>query len=64
MTEMWQEKRYFYGDGYSFVFTFRDGDDLELFPASGECEMFQQSDKKGFIIGGSESMGQQTAITV
>lgn len=46
------------------MFTFRNGDDLELFPASGECEMFQQSDDQGFIIGGSEKVGQQTAITV
>ncbi len=27
-TEEWQNRNGFYGDGYSFVFTFKDGDDL------------------------------------
>ena len=41
LTEEWHSTDNFYGDGYSFVFTFRDGDDLEIYPASGENELYQ-----------------------
>ena len=40
LTEEWRHTSNFYGDGYSFVFTFRDGDDLELYPATGETDNY------------------------
>ena len=40
MTEEWRMTSSFYGDGYSFVFTFRDGDDLELYPATGDNDNY------------------------
>ena len=39
-TEEWRYDKKFYGDGYSFVFTFREGDDLEIYKASGEDDNF------------------------
>lgn len=63
-TEEWRETPHFYGDGYSFVFTFRDGDDLELYPASGEADLYMQSDRDGFIIGGSDNPQQRASIII
>ena len=40
LTEEWHRSSNFYGDGYSFVFSFRDGDDLELYTASGETDLY------------------------
>ena len=39
-TEEWRPGNRFYGDGYSFVFTFREGDDLEIYRASGEDDQY------------------------
>lgn len=64
LTEEWRSTRNFYGDGYSFVYTFRDGDDLEIYPATGQTDFFQQSDQDGFIIGGGEDSSQRASITV
>ena len=55
MTEEWRNSSNFSGDGYSFVFTFRDGDDLEIYPATGQTEYYQQADADGIIIGGNEN---------
>lgn len=44
VTEEWHSTGNFYGDGYSFVFSFRDSDDLEIYPATGENDLYQQSD--------------------
>ena len=57
LTQEWRNTRSFYGDGYTFVYTFRDGDDLEIYPATGEAELYMQSDRNGFIIGGSDQPG-------
>ena len=64
VTEEWHITRSFYGNGYSFVFTFRDGDDLEIYPATGESDFFVQSDERGFIIGGSDNISQRPALSV
>jgi len=40
VTEEWRDSNSFYGDGYSFVFSFKNGDDLSLYPATGECELY------------------------
>ena len=64
LTEEWHRSSNFYGDGYSFVFTFRDGDDLELYTASGETDLYQQSDQDGIIIGGSDISSQRSSLTI
>ena len=64
VTEEWHISKGFYGDGYSFVYTFRDGDDLELYPATNENDFYVQSDERGFIIGGSDSANQRPALSV
>ena len=63
-TEQWKNTSYFYGDGYSFVFSFRRGDDLELYPATGCNDLYQQSDEDGIIIGGSDDSSQRSSITI
>ena len=52
------------GNGDAFVFTFRDGDDLEIFPATGMDDQYQSSDSEGIIIGGSTSLKGRAAISV
>ena len=39
-TSVWQPTRNFTGDTISWIFTFHKGDDLHLWPATGENEMF------------------------
>ena len=65
-TEQWATSSKFYGDGYSFVFTFRDGDDLEIYPATGEDELYQIADSDGIIIGGtnSSSSSKRAALSI
>ena len=63
-TEEWQNRNGFYGDGYSFVFTFKDGDDLQLYPATGECEFYQHSDEDGIIIGGSDQPKERASLSI
>ena len=62
LTEEWHTTSNFYGDGFSFVFTFRDGDDLELYPATGESDNYIQSDEDGIIIGGGDDAGQRASL--
>jgi len=64
LTEEWNLTSKFYGDGYSFVFSFMDGDDLELYPATGENDLYQQSDRDGIIIGGSDNSSQRSSLTI
>ena len=51
---------------YSFVFTFRDGDDLEIYPSTGENDLYQQSDHEGLIIGGCDgaATGNRASLIV
>jgi len=39
-TEEWRSGTEFFGTGESFVFTFHDGDDLQISPSSGEDENY------------------------
>ena len=64
LTEEWHNTANFYGDGFSFVFTFRDGDDLELYPATGETDNYIQSDEDGIIIGGGDDPGQRASLMI
>lgn len=52
-TEEWQHARGFRGNGESWVYTFHNGEDLHLSPATGMNEMYQHADADGLIIGGS-----------
>lgn len=54
----------FYGNGDNFVFTFRNSDDLEIFPATGMDTQYQSADADGIIIGGSTVIKSRAAITV
>ena len=64
-TEEWKYAKNFYGDGYSFVFTFREGDDLEIYRASGEDDHYQLADTDGFIIGGAKAItGKRSALSI
>jgi len=40
-TGEWTYERGFNGNGESWVYTFHDGEDLYLFPATGLNEMYQ-----------------------
>ena len=62
--EEWSNGTGFKGNGDAFVFTFRDGDDLEIFPATGADDQYQSSDNDGIIIGGSTISKGRAAITI
>ena len=38
--EEWQSRKEFYGTGESFVFTFEKGDEVQMWPATGENSMY------------------------
>ena len=64
LTEEWRNTRDFYGDGFSFVFTFHSGDDLEIYPASGETDFFIQSDHDSIIIGAPDVPDQRASLMI
>jgi hypothetical protein len=63
-TGVWHPQRGFVGDSTSWVFSFHKGDDLNLWPGTGDSDMFQHSDNDGLIIGGSPGFSEASAITV
>ena len=64
-TEAWKESNDFSGTGESFVFTFRQGDDLELSATTGLDENYQMADRDGLIIGGgNKNEHTRAAITI
>lgn len=62
--EEWIDQTNFYGNGDAFVFTFRDGDDLEIFPATGMDTWYQSADEDGIIIGGSSKTKSRAALSI
>jgi len=62
--EEWKNSNVFFGNGDAFVFTFRNGDDLEIYPATGMDTQYQSADKDGIIIGGSTAAKSRAAITI
>lgn len=46
------------------MYTFHDGEDLYLSPATGMNEMYQHSDADGIIIGGSIDKNYAPALTL
>jgi hypothetical protein len=62
-TEEWWENKNMYGTGESWVFTFRDGNDLEVSPAteSAENEFFQFSNAESIIVGGDQDQVPDSA---
>ena len=57
-TEEWIFSNSFYGTGENFVFTFKDGDNCEMWMASGENSMYQYCDHSGFGMGGGIREGR------
>ena len=55
-TEEWWESKNMYGTGESWVFTFHDGDDLEVSASTetGENDFYQYSNEEGIIVGGDQ----------
>ena len=51
-SEEWAKGKDFYGTGDSFVFTFKKGDQIELWQSTGQNSMYQYCDKGGFGMGG------------
>lgn len=43
--ESWYTAQQFYGTGENFVFTFHNGDNCEIWEASGDNSMYQYCDK-------------------
>ena len=63
-SEEWRTGGGFCGNGDAFVFTFRDGDELEIVPASGADDQYQCALDGVLIIGGSSSGKGRAAITI
>ena len=57
-TEPWTQKFIFFGQASSFLFTFQDGDELEVFKYTGDGDQFMYSDDKSIGIGGSKNKGR------
>ena len=53
ISEAWKPQKYFYGTGESFLFTFRDGDDISVFRWSGANESIMYSSNDTLAVGGS-----------
>jgi hypothetical protein len=52
--ERWRPCHKYYGTGESFVFTFRDNEDLEVSAATQHDELYQLGNTQGLSIGGGE----------
>jgi len=47
-----------FGTGESFVFTFHTGDDVQVYPATGNNSMYQYHDKQCLAVGGDQHSGR------
>ena len=56
--ENWDRGTQFYGSAETFVFTFKDGDQVEHWEATGKNDMFQFSDWKCIGFGGGSDQGR------
>jgi len=61
-TDEWIKTNYFYGRGQSFLFTFRDNKELEVFKWSGENDYIQMSTEKLVAFGGGNGAQYGLAI--
>ena len=64
IAEQMKDKKGFQGNGSSWVFTYHDTEDLQLWQATGNNEMYQHSDQDGIIIGSSPKAEFFPAIAV
>ena len=64
LSEEWRCTSDFYGNGLSFVFSFRDGEDLEIYRATGLTDKYLQSDEDGVIVGGGKDASQRASLVV
>jgi hypothetical protein len=56
--ENWDRGNKFYGSSETFLFTFRGGDVIESWEATGKNDMFQFSDYKCIGFGGGSDKGR------
>jgi len=65
LSERIKNVRKYRGNGDAFVFTFHDGEDLELFASTGLNDKYQMTDEEFLIIGGANTEKQgRAAITI
>ena len=65
LSERIKNIRKYRGNGDAFVFTFHDGEDLEIFASTGLNDKYQMTDEEFLIIGGANSEKQgRAAITI
>lgn len=65
LSERIKNVRKYRGNGDAFVFTFHDGEDLEIFASTGLNDKYQMTDEEFLIIGGANSEKQgRAAITI
>lgn len=53
LSETIKNKSAYLGNGDSFVFTFHDGEELEIFGSTGKNSKYQMTDDEFIIIGGA-----------
>jgi hypothetical protein len=56
--ENWEQRTKFYGSSETFLFTFRDTDNITHWEATGKNEMYQYSDHKCIGFGGGTDSGR------
>ena len=65
LSETIKNKSSYCGNGDAFVFTFHDGEDLEVFGSTGKNQKFQMTDDEFIIIGGaSDQKNERAAIII
>ena len=65
LSESIKNVRKYRGNGDAFVFTFHDGEDLEVFGSTGMNDKYQMTDEELVIIGGATAEKQgRAAITI
>lgn len=56
--DCWDRDNSFYGTSETFVFTFRDGNSVQFWEATGKNDMYQFSDSKCIGFGGGSDAGR------
>ena len=56
--EPWTQRFLFFGQATNFLFTFQDGDDVDVFKYTGDGDQFMYSDEKSIGMGGSRKKGR------
>jgi len=54
----WRHKKNFYGSGESFVYTFRDKEEVDVYYGTGNNSMYQYCDRTCVGVGGDKREGR------